>query len=463
MRKPGEEDHIYPDLYDKLDMQNNEEMIPGSPDPNPSAAAAPEENGGQDMTEIIGVQFRPSGKIYYFDPAGLEIPEGTPVIVETTRGLEYGVCRASNHKVKSYLIIPPLRKTLRVATEADTQRRQYNEEKEKEAFDVCLRQIEALKLDMKLIEVEYTFDNSKLLFYFTADGRVDFRELVKDLASVFRTRIEMRQVGIRDEAKLLGGLGVCGRPFCCSTFLADFGQVSIHMAKEQNLSLNSTKISGSCGRLMCCLRFEYETYAEALSKLPPLESRVITPDGPGTVAEISALAGLIKVHLDPQEENAFKVYPAENVSSDPDHEFVRPAPPDDMPQPADRPSYRSFTDDRSVLPDRQRGDRPFGFRAERGESRPYSPRGQKAPEPAETAPPPAPDDSPLEGIDYSNYDESINDAPLPDAPPDDYRDRTPFRPKRRDFDKRLDRPYYRRRYDRGDAQPPKNCGDGKTE
>lgn len=444
-------------------MQNNEEIIPESlPAEEPESTTASPEAEDQDMTEIIGVQFRSTGKVYYFDPAGFSVEEGQPVIVETSRGVEYGICRASNHKVKSYLVIPPLRKTLRIATEEDTARRQYNEEKEKEAFAVCLSRIEALKLEMKLIEVEYTFDNSKLLFYFTADGRVDFRELVKDLASVFRTRIEMRQVGIRDEAKLLGGLGVCGRPFCCSTFLADFGQVSIHMAKEQNLSLNSAKISGSCGRLMCCLRFEYETYAEALSKLPPLESRVITPDGPGVVAEISALAGLIKVHLDPQEENAFKVYPSENVSSDPDHVFVRPEPPEDMPQPAGKPSYRSFTDERSVLPDRARGERPFGRQSENRLLCGQKPQPRQAPPDQSAAPvgrtPSIPQDAPLDGIDYSNYDESINEAPLPEPPSEFFGGRPPYQPqqgKKRDFDKKPGRgypSYHRRRYDRGDRQ-----------
>ena len=391
--------------------------------PEAESAAEPDAENPQpedgDLTEIIGVQFRQSGKIYYFDPNGFEAAEGEPVIVETVRGQEYGFCRSGNHMVKSTLVVPPLRKMIRKATEEDTRRRSYNESREKDAFRVCGERIAAHNLPMKLIDVEYTFDNSKMLFYFTADGRVDFRDLVKDLAAVFRTRIEMRQVGIRDEARQLGGLGVCGRPFCCSTFLSDFGQVTIHMAKDQNLSLNSVKISGSCGRLMCCLRFEYETYADALKKMPPVESYVITPDGNGIVTELSALAGLVKVRLDPQEENTVKVYKAEDVKADPDRVFVAREEPEDIPAPADKPSYRSFTDDRSVLPERGRGDRKPS-RAQ------FSPSPDEADSPRRTEKRSAAEDS-LDGIDFSNYDDSINDAPLPDMP-DYFHDRTRFSP-----------------------------------
>ena len=386
---------------------------------NESAAVSESAAAECDQTEIIGVQFRSGGKIYYFSPNGLNVPEGEAVIVETSRGLEYGICRAANHMVKSSLVIPPLRSALRIATEEDSARRRYNESREKDAFNVCLERINSHHLAMKLIEVEYTFDNSKLLFYFTADGRVDFRELVKDLAAIFRTRIEMRQVGIRDEARQLGGLGVCGRPFCCATFLADFGQVSIHMAKDQNLSLNSAKISGSCGRLMCCLRFEYETYADALKKMPPLESFVITPDGKGVVTELSALAGLVKVRLDPQEDNNVKVYKSEDVKTDPDRVFVRPEEEEYVPVSAETPSYRSYTEDRSVIPDRGRGEKKSAVR--NASSAPEAPEGKASGGAG------APEDM-LDGIDYSNYDESINEAPLPDAPPAYFRDRTRYRP-----------------------------------
>ena len=219
--------------------------------------------------EIIGVRFRDGGKVYYFDPAGVSVDSTDRVIVETARGTEYGFVATPNSKVPASEIVPPLRPVIRKATEADDERFQVNQKLEGEAFEICRQKIENHGLEMKLIEAEYTFDNSKLLFYFSAEARVDFRELVKDLASVFHTRIELRQIGIRDEAKILGGLGICGRPFCCSSFLSDFVQVSIKMAKEQNLSLNSAKISGTCGRLMCCLRYEHESYEEEIARTPP--------------------------------------------------------------------------------------------------------------------------------------------------------------------------------------------------
>ena len=247
--------------------------------------------------EIVGVRFRDGGKIYYFAPEGVTAEPGDHVIVETSRGTEYGFVATGNALVPSEKIIPPLRPVLRKATPGDEDRYEANKKLEAEAFEICRQKIIDHGLDMKLIEAEYTFDNSKLLFYFSAEVRVDFRELVKDLASVFRTRIELRQIGIRDEAKLLGGLGVCGRPFCCSSFLSDFVQVSIKMAKEQNLSLNSSKISGTCGRLMCCLRFEHETYEAEIARTPPVDSTVKTRDGVGVVTEISPLTGFIKVKL----------------------------------------------------------------------------------------------------------------------------------------------------------------------
>ena len=247
--------------------------------------------------EIVGVRFRDGGKVYYFAPGSNKVNPGDPVIVETARGLEYGFAPNGNEFVPAAKIVPPLRPLIRVANRRDTERYETNRALEDEAFEICRKKIEDHKLAMKLIRAEYIFDNSKLLFYFSAEVRVDFRELVKDLASVFHTRIELRQIGIRDEAKMLGGLGVCGRPFCCCSFLGDFVQVSIKMAKEQNLSLNSSKISGACGRLMCCLRFEHETYEQEIARTPPIDATVKTPDGIGTVTEISPLTGYVKVRL----------------------------------------------------------------------------------------------------------------------------------------------------------------------
>ncbi len=259
-------------------------------------------------TEIIGVRFKKSGKIYYFDPNGMSFNAGAHAIVETARGLEYGNVVIGNRMVKTSEIVNPLRCVIRTATPEDEIHHKENVLKEIEAFNICIEKISEHKLGMKLIDVEYTFDNNKLLFYFTADGRIDFRELVKDLASVFRTRIELRQIGIRDEAKIMGGLGVCGRPFCCHCFLSDFVQVSIKMAKEQNLSLNSAKISGACGRLMCCLRYEYDVYNEELKKTPRVDSIVETPDGDGVVIEAVPLAGLVKVRLQKTPDQPCKIY-----------------------------------------------------------------------------------------------------------------------------------------------------------
>ncbi len=248
--------------------------------------------------EVVPVRFRDESKVYYFAPNGSRPVPGDHVIVETARGLEYGEVAFEPLVVSSDNVVPPLRNVVRIATEADARKVEENRKKEADALVVCQQKIEAHKLEMKLISAEYTFDNSKILFYFTADGRVDFRELVKDLASVFHTRIELRQIGIRDEAKCLGGIGVCGRPFCCRTFLPDFAQVSIKMAKEQNLSLNSAKISGTCGRLMCCLRFESEAYAAEIRLTPRVDSLVETPDGKGRVVETAPLTGMVKVRLD---------------------------------------------------------------------------------------------------------------------------------------------------------------------
>ena len=252
----------------------------------PDEGAAPSGEPEQ-MVEIVGLRFKKSGKIYFFDPAGIVCPRETHGIVETARGIEYGRIVISNRMVPVSTIVPPLRRLIRLATPEDERHHAENLAAEQEAFRVCMEKIEAHKMQMKLVDVEYTFDNNKLLFYFTADGRVDFRELVKDLASVFRTRIELRQIGIRDEAKLRGGLGVCGRSYCCHSFLSDFAQVSIKMAKEQNLSLNSAKISGACGRLMCCLRYENDVYEE--------EANVFFHDFSGHIVEDDTLARLISM------------------------------------------------------------------------------------------------------------------------------------------------------------------------
>ena len=248
------------------------------------------------MTRVIGVRFRTAGKIYFFAPGNLEIQTGDKVIVETARGVEFGSVVTGPKDVDDEKITPPLKPVIRVATEEDIKKEAKNKEKEKEAFDICLEKIKKHGLDMKLIDAEYTFDNNKVLFYFTADGRIDFRELVKDLASVFRTRIELRQIGVRDETKIRGGIGICGRPLCCHTYLSEFAPVSIKMAKEQNLSLNPSKISGVCGRLMCCLTNEEETYEELNSRLPSTGDFVTTPEGlKGDVQSVNVLRQLVKV------------------------------------------------------------------------------------------------------------------------------------------------------------------------
>ncbi len=266
------------------------------------------------MVEVVGIKFKESGKTYYFTPEGIRLRVGSHAIVKTARGLEYGDVAIGNTMVKESETVPPLRPVVRIATDADIKHHEENKEKEDSAFRICNEKIIAHELDMKLIDAQYTFDNSKLLFYFTSSGRVDFRDLVKDLAAVFKTRIELRQVGIRDEAKMVGGFGPCGRALCCSLFLTDFGQVSIKMAKEQNLSLNSSKISGICGRLMCCLRYEYENYEYEIKRTPPVDTLVRTVDGVGTVTEISPLAGTIKVRLDASPEVPPKSYKREAVT-----------------------------------------------------------------------------------------------------------------------------------------------------
>ena len=262
--------------------------------------------------EIIGVSFRSASKIYYFASNGIIANVGEFVIVETSRGLEFGKVLVANKFLPLSEVVLPLKSIIRKATENDKQKHEKNRAAEEDARKICEERIKALHYEMNLVDVEYTFDNSKLLFYFTADGRVDFRELVKNLAAIFKTRIELRQIGIRDEAKIMGGLGSCGRPFCCSEFLSEFVQVSIKMAKEQNFSLNSAKISGSCGRLMCCLRYEHETYEEALKTTPRVGSTVSTAAGNGTVIEARPLLQLVKVRLDDKPENP-KLFDCDDV------------------------------------------------------------------------------------------------------------------------------------------------------
>ena len=264
------------------------------------------------MTKVIGVRFRTAGKVYFFDPLQLEIKRGDHVIVETARGIEFGTVVAGVHEVEDDKVIQPLKPVMRIAGERDIEQEAANKEKEKEAFKICKEKILKHGLEMKLIDAEYTFDNNKVLFYFTADGRIDFRELVKDLASVFKTRIELRQVGVRDETKILGGIGICGRPLCCHSYLSEFIPVSIKMAKEQNLSLNPTKISGVCGRLMCCLKNEEETYEVLNSKLPGIGDTVTTADGlRGEVHSVNVLRQTVKVIVvvdkDEKEIREYKV------------------------------------------------------------------------------------------------------------------------------------------------------------
>ncbi len=266
------------------------------------------------MTKVIGVRFRIAGKVYFFDPGKFEIKQGDHVIVETARGIEYGTVIGAPREVDDEKVVQPLKSVLRIANQKDDEQEASNRQKEKDAFKICLEKIRKHGLQMKLIDAEYTFDNNKVLFYFTADGRIDFRELVKDLASVFKTRIELRQIGVRDETKILGGIGICGRPLCCHTHLSEFAPVSIKMAKEQNLSLNPTKISGVCGRLMCCLKNEEETYEELNRKLPNVGDYVTTDDGlKGEVHSVNVLRQLVKVVVDVGDEKEIQEYRADQL------------------------------------------------------------------------------------------------------------------------------------------------------
>ncbi len=268
------------------------------------------------MVTVVGVRFKKAGKIYYFDPEGVETIKGDFVIVETARGIEFGEVVVGPKEVSESDIVAPLKKVIRVVTEEDKLRHQENQQKEKEALEICLEKIKEHALEMKLIDVEYTFDNNKVIFYFTADGRVDFRELVKDLAAIFKTRIELRQIGVRDEAKMIGGIGPCGKALCCSSWLGDFEPVSIKMAKDQNLSLNPAKISGICGRLFCCLKYEHNLYQQIIDKIPGIGAIVQTIDGEGTVIESNVLLEQVKIKMKNKQENAeeIRVYSISDVT-----------------------------------------------------------------------------------------------------------------------------------------------------
>lgn len=276
------------------------------------------------MIKVIGVRFRHVGKIYYFDPKDLPVAEHDHVIVETARGVEYGFVVLGPREVPEEKVIQPLKSVIRIATPRDDAREESNRVREKEAFKICQEKIRQRGLEMKLIEAEYTFDNNKVLFYFTADGRIDFRELVKDLAAVFKTRIELRQIGVRDETKILGGIGICGRPLCCHTFLSEFAPVSIKMAKEQNLSLNPTKISGVCGRLMCCLKNEQETYEYLNKKLPGVGDMVTTPEGDkGEVSNVNVLRQTVRVLVSINDEKEMREYPVSELKFKPRYKKVK--------------------------------------------------------------------------------------------------------------------------------------------
>lgn len=276
------------------------------------------------MIKVVGVRFRNVGKIYYFSPKDLQIEADDHVIVETARGVEYGKVVLAPREVEDNKVVQPLKEVIRIATARDDEKEEQNRAKEKEAFQICLKKIQEHKLSMKLIDAEYTFDNNKVLFYFTADGRIDFRQLVKDLASIFKTRIELRQIGVRDETKILGGMGICGRELCCHTYLSEFAPVSIKMAKEQNLSLNQTKISGVCGRLMCCLKNEQETYEELNKKLPAIGDIVMTPEGlQGNVHSVNVLRQQVKVIVEVNDEKEIREYKSEELKFRPRKKKVK--------------------------------------------------------------------------------------------------------------------------------------------
>ena len=294
------------------------------------------------MPNVVNVRFRNRGKSYYFDPGELTVQTGDSLVVETSKGLELGECVEGCHEVPEEGVVQPLKNVVRIATEEDLRIAESNRRKEKSAFGLCEERIKAHGLDMKLVDVEYSFEGNKILFFFTSDGRVDFRELVKDLASLFHTRIELRQIGVRDGAKLLGGLGICGRPFCCSTFLEEFQPVSIRMAKTQNLSLNPTKISGTCGRLMCCLKYEQDAYEHLIKTMPKVDAPVDTPKGKGNVAEVNLLRRTVKVRLADSADTGLQSYPLDRLGYTLNGEYIEPKPEEKAPVASDLPDLSRY-------------------------------------------------------------------------------------------------------------------------
>ena len=294
------------------------------------------------MPNVVNVRFRNRGKSYYFDPGELAVNTGDSLVVETSKGLELGECVEGCHEVPEEGVVQPLKSVVRIATAEDLRIAESNRRKEKSAFGLCEERIKAHGLDMKLVDVEYSFEGNKILFFFTSDGRVDFRELVKDLASLFHTRIELRQIGVRDGAKLLGGLGICGRPFCCSTFLEEFQPVSIRMAKTQNLSLNPTKISGTCGRLMCCLKYEQDAYEHLIKTMPKVDAPVDTPKGKGNVAEVNLLRRTVKVRLADGADTSLQTYPLDRLGYTLNGEYIEPKPEEAAPAPSDLPDLSRY-------------------------------------------------------------------------------------------------------------------------
>ena len=357
------------------------------------------------MPNVVNVRFRNRGKAYFFDPNGFEPKTGDAVVVETSKGLELGDCVEGVHEVADTSVVQPLRPVVRMATKDDLRVAETNRLREKNAFTICENKIRAHGLDMKLVDVEYAFEGGKILFFFTSDGRVDFRELVKDLAGVFHTRIELRQIGVRDGAKMLGGLGICGRPFCCSTFLEEFQPVSIRMAKTQNLSLNPTKISGTCGRLMCCLKYEQDAYEHLIKTMPKVDAPVDTPKGKGSVTEVNLLRRTVKVKLADSTDNAVQSYPVDRLGYTLNGEYVEPLPEEEKaPEPvlpdlslymADKPAEaeedrRGRGDHRRGRNQKNRGPRPAASE-DREAQEPAQPREPKAVKPAEQREKNAPD------------------------------------------------------------------------
>ena len=382
------------DEFEKIDEIDGE-----LPEEATAAEAAEETDGNTNASaviEVVSVQFRGRGKAYFFAPGGFTPQPGDAVVVETSKGLELGSCTEGVHTVPESAVVPPLRPVARMATKEDIHVGELNRIREKTAFGICEDKIRAHKLDMKLVDVEYSFEGGKILFFFTSDGRVDFRELVKDLAGVFHTRIELRQIGVRDGAKMLGGLGICGRPFCCSTFLEEFQPVSIRMAKTQNLSLNPSKISGTCGRLMCCLKYEQDAYEHLIKTMPKVDAPVDTPKGKGSVAEVNLLRRTVKVKLEDQTETALQSYHIDRLGYTLNGEYIEPKPEEEkQPEPAlpdlsrymsDKTDAEEPAEERKGRGDRRRNNRNQKNRPKQAESfadwaeqEPREPKEAKAP------------------------------------------------------------------------------------